>query len=224
MQRHFVGHQQIADRALGTFRQLQQFLHGGKGIRHLDFGAPGRTDEVLFGIDHETAADRIQLALGQQLALLIPQTEAHAVGVQRDLIDKVEEQILRRIERHRVLAHERDALLRVDGLHTPGDAVGIDIIRNFATQAHQHGTIGAVAHAGVRQRAKQLDLDPCRLLQRAFRQLQQKTARRAHRADGVRAAGPDTDLEHVLQADVHGAVLRLDGNACPPRLRPRSTV
>ena len=224
MQRGFVGHEQIADWQLLLLSQGKQLLHGAEGVWHLDLGAAGGADEVLIGIDDEAATDRVELALGQQRALPVPEAEAHAVGVQRQFVHEVEDQVAFALEVHLLCAHEDDGLLLLDGLDAAGDAAGIDIIRNLSAQAHEHGTIGAVADAGVGQRTKQLNLHARRLHQQPVRQLQQEAARGAHRADGMRAAGPDTDLEHILQADVHALSFSGSRSACRPRRRPQSAV
>ena len=70
-------------------------------------------------------------------------------------------------------------------------------------EAEQHGLVRAVAPAGGAERAVEVDLTA--RLRRAARRVERahEPARRLHRADGVRAGGPDADLEQIEDADSH---------------------
>ncbi len=75
----------------------------------------------------------------------------------------------------------------------------------MAGQPEDHGAVTGVADTGSAQRAKQLAAQAGHLRQRPLAlQALHKGVRGAHRADGVRAAGPDTDLEQIKHADGHG--------------------
>src|SRR5205814_5887369 len=70
--------------------------------------------------------------------------------------------------------------------------------------AQQHCLVAAVALAGGAERAIELAQDARGRAELAVvRQPHREDARGAHRPDGVRAAGPDADLEEVEDRDSH---------------------
>lgn len=154
VQRAFVGPEQVGYWAIVLIGQCQQLGHGGKGVGHVLLGATVAADEVLVGIDHKAAANRIHFAAAQQLARSIPGAKAHAVGVQGQLFAAVEEQIARGVKSNFVLRQQRQPPCAANVGHACADALGVNGIGNFATQAHQNGQIGAVALAGVGQRTE----------------------------------------------------------------------
>ncbi|MNZ85022.1 hypothetical protein D3C78_1037980 [compost metagenome] len=84
------------------------------------------------------------------------------------------------------------------------DTLRIDLIRPFAHQSEQGGTVSGVADTGGRQRAIQTNLYPTDLLQQALlTQGLGKGRSRPHRAHGMGAGGPDANLEKVENTDSH---------------------
>ncbi len=110
------------------------------------------------------------------------------------------------------------------------DVIGIDRIGQVAFEPEQHGLVGAVALARGTERAVQLDAQRAHLLEHAaLAHARREAARGDHRTDGMRARGPDADLEEVEGADVHGVLTVRDkpGSArraappgCAQQLRP----
>ena len=92
----------LRDGSAGTTRHIQHFPRGGERIRHartvIDCLA-ALLDRLQFRIGHdETAANGIIDALDQQPALIVEGGESHAVGMARQRVLLVEDQILGRPE------------------------------------------------------------------------------------------------------------------------------
>ena len=86
-----------------------------------------------------------------------------------------------------------------------GHGFHIDRVRGVAYQAQHDGEIGAVTLAGGAQGAVQLAFHACGGVKQLLAlQRQRKHAGGPHRPHGVRAAGPDANLEEVENADGHG--------------------
>ena len=76
------------------------------------------------------------------------------------------------------------------------DVIRIDLVRPFAFEAEQNGAIGAVPFTGQSERAEELRLQHRDMRQAALvLQALHEQARRAHRADGMRAGRADADFE-----------------------------
>ena len=153
-----------------------------------------------------SSADRVVVARGQFVAVGVVGGKAHAVGVERQLLALVEDQVGLSVEGDLVLAQQSDATRAADAFKRGGDLVGIDRIRVLALEAEQHRLVGAVAAAGHRQRAVQLGAHAGDPIQHAFlfQPVFGETRGGAHRPHRVRGGRPDADLEQVEYADGHG--------------------
>ncbi len=165
-------------------------------------------DAVIGGIvlvDHETAAHRVIVAGGDHLVLGVVGGEAHAVGMERQLLPLVHRQVALFVEGDLVLPHQVDALGAANALQGGRDEVGVDQVRPVPFQPQQDRLVGAVAAAGQGERAEHLGADTRHLRQSAG--IQQPAVHealgRAHRAHRMRGTRADADLEQVERADCH---------------------
>ncbi len=198
----FVGHHQLRHAQVVLLTQFQQFhggveivgQHGVVGVQHAA-GGLGR-------VHHETAAHRV-VGVAVQLARLAFGNQGHGVGVVGQVLVQ---------QQHVALPHKRDGPLvgQLQGVGVTqggdvlGDGGGVHGIRPFAHQAHDHGVVAAVAHAGGGQRAVQAHLHACHLLQfAAFAQALHEQRGGAHGPHRMGTGRPDADLEQVKHTDSH---------------------
>ena len=203
-----VREHQLRDRQAAALALLQQFRAVVE--RPGQFGGVG-DDAVFRGfvlVDHETAADRIVVARGDLAAVRIVGDEAHAVGVERQLLPLVHHQVGLLVEGDFARAGEADRLAAADAFQRGGDDVGIDQVRPMAFQSHQHCLVGAVAAAGQGQRTEYLGAHPRHVLQAAgFGEVVlDETRGGAHRPDRMRGARADADLVQVEGGNGHAGL------------------
>ena len=216
--------QHDASNGLARFlAQFDQFVAAGERVRQR-----GRVcHDAVFGslvvIDYKAAANGIIVARGQHFAACGVRSETHAVGMERQFLALVEEQIAFFVESNFMLAEQANFFFTANAIQTCRDRLGIDCIRPFAFQPAQHRLVGAVAATGVRQRAEQLGLDARNIFQNvAFIQPARDEARgRAHRSDRMRRRRADADFEQIENADSHGVSESGTGSrySTPPTLR-----
>ena len=116
-----------------------------------------------------------------------------------------EQQLHGLVERDLVLAQEFDAAGGADPLQQRLDTVRIDGLRLGTFEPRQDGAVGAVTGARQGERAIQPHGNLIGLRQQAVPlQSESELTRGPHRPHGVRARGPDTDLENVENAESHG--------------------
>ena len=208
--RVFVGEHQVGDVEAVAFALIQQI---GAALERIgQFGGIG--DDAVFGrfvlIDHETAADRIVIAGGDDVASGVVGGEAHAVGVERQFLALVHDQILLLVEADLVAAEQTDLLFAADAGQRFGNDVGIDLVRPMAFQPHQQRFVGAVAAAGHRERAEHFGAHPRGTGEIAaaafFKPAVDEAAGGAHGPDRMRGARPDADLEQVERTDGHARI------------------
>ena len=126
--------------------------------------------------------------------------------MERQAFAAVEDEVRRFVEGDRLRAGQGQRLGLAHRREQCRDRVDIDAVGFVSGQAEQHRLVGAVALAGRAERAVELGLDTLRRVQHAVvLQPKREQPRRAHRADGVRAARPDADLEEVEDGDGHSA-------------------
>jgi hypothetical protein len=115
----------------------------------------------------------------------------------------VEDEVVRR-ERHGAAAGDDEPLLlphlrddRVDRRH-------VHVLGRLSHEAEDDGLVAAVPAAGGPEAAEELGPDRRRASEDSrLLEVEGERARGPHRADGVRAAGADADLEEVENADRH---------------------
>ena len=108
------------------------------------------------GLHHEAAADTVVLLARQYLQARVVRREAHAVGMTRQDLVHVEQQIERFIEGYLMLAQQADAAVAADPLQCGLDGGRIDGVGAHALESQEHGAIRAMPPAGQRQGAIQL--------------------------------------------------------------------
>ena len=203
----------LGNRQTRRSRHGEHLLRRREGIGHLL--ARGLLLLLLhgqkLGIGHdEAAADRI-VDLGQQNpAVLVERRQAHAVGVagQRSLL--VVDEIVLRLELVGRMSRRGNPTRALDIGDDRFHAIGIDTVRRLAHQADDHGIAGAMADAGIGQRAMQARLQGGHMGAGRSRPLVgedeiEKAIGRRHRTHGVGTRGADADLEHVENRKKHGA-------------------
>ena len=125
--------------------------------------------------------------------------------MERQLLALVEDQVGLLVERDFVLAEQQQFLLRADALELLRNHVRIDAVRPLALEPAQHGLVGAMAAAGVRERAEQFGAHARDLRQHAalVEPARGEARRRAHRPDRMRRRRTDADFEQIEDADGH---------------------
>src|SRR5690606_34571312 len=151
----------------------------------------------------------VVVAGGDHRAAGVQRREAHAVGMERQFLALVYEQVGLLVERHLMAPEETDPALAADALERGRDDVRVDLVGPMTFQAHQHGLVRAMAAAGQRERTVDLGADPGDAFEFAgfYQPLFHEPGGRAHRPHGVRGARTDADLEQVESADSHAAIL-----------------
>ena len=87
-----------------------------------------------------------------RLALII-RLKADTVGMGIQSFPAMEDQVRVFPKGNDAFASEHNTASLADFMQFLGDRVGIDLIRLFAEQSHQHRRVGPVTEAGQRQRA-----------------------------------------------------------------------
>jgi hypothetical protein len=148
-------------------------------------------------VDHEPTAYRVVVAAGQFVVVGVIRGEAHAVGVERQLLALVENQVALFLERDCFLSEQQQLVRAANAFKRGWNSIRVDLIRMLPLQPQQHGFVGAVAAAGHGQRAEQLAAHAHDLLQHAVavQPALGKARRRPHGSHGVRGGRPDADLE-----------------------------
>ena len=157
--------------------------------------------------DDEAAADRVVDAARQLAAVGVERREAHAVGVERQRLAAVEEQVVAsRRRRSRACPSSCSRPRRADALEPRGDRV-----RRRRSSGSSPSSPSSTAlslpwplpvapsepYSSTSTRATSRE-------QPVASQPQREQARGAHRPDGVRTRRADADLEQVEDADRHG--------------------
>ena len=92
--------------------------------------------------------------------------------------------------------------------------IGIDLRRQPAGKTQRHSSIGGVTLTGQRERAVEIDRNPCHLPElTACLHFADEPTRGSHRPHRVGARRPDADLEQVEDTDVQLQALRGSGRA-----------
>ncbi len=175
-----------------------------RGVRH---------DAVQFGlllVDHETAADRVVVALEGHLAVPAQGAEAHAVGVQRQLFALVEREVLFLVE------GDFPGTMKANGAGLPDapdglvDGVRIDRVRRFACEPEHDRAVRSMAAPRVGQGPIKRHVNPLHAGEQfPLAQALDEGAGGAHGAHRVGTGRPDTDLEQFENADGHGSTLEM---------------
>jgi len=169
--------------------------------------------------DDETAADGVEL-LGEDLgASDIEDREQHAVGVEREQLVRLEDDVTVGHELDRMLAIELEFIRVDDSVVQRPLLIRVDGLRVLALEPPDDRTVGVVTAAGGGERAVEIAADPSRTLEQfVFPQLHQKEVGRPHRAHRVRRRRPDADLEDVEDAELHRKSVAdgLGSNRRPP--------
>ncbi len=118
-------------------------------------------DDAVFGrfvlVDHEAAADGVVVARGDDFAGSVVSGEAHAVGVERQFLPLVHQQVALFLESdHGTVAVQAHGPLTADAFERAGNHVRVDRVRTVAFQPEQHRLVGAMAAAGEGQRTEDL--------------------------------------------------------------------
>ncbi len=107
--RALVDAHQPVDREAGARALREQFLAVGEGQRNLH-GRAGAGPGFRFALAlHGAAADRVHLFRQQRLSRRVPRGESHAIGVSRQHLVAVEQEVHRLVEGDLVPAGEPDA-------------------------------------------------------------------------------------------------------------------
>ena len=185
-------------------------------MRHIDLrSACIRLAEVA-GADDEPAAGGEDLLAVQHAPRRIERGEAHAVGMLRQGLVTVKQQVERLVEGDFVLAREQDAARAADAFERRLHRGRIDRGRLIAFEAEQDRAIGAVPVAGQGQRAIDLRRDLVDASAAATSlEVVRERAGGVHRPHRVGARRADADLEDVEDAEVHGL---------PARARPAHSI
>jgi hypothetical protein len=133
---------------------LEQARAGIEFVRR--YGARCAHARRSAGLHHEAAADTVVLLARQYLQVRVVRREAHAVGMTRQDLVHVEQQIERFIEGYLMLAQQADAAVAADPLQYGLDGGRIDGVGAHALESQQHRAIRAMPPAGQRQGAIQL--------------------------------------------------------------------
>jgi len=183
----------------------EQFRGGVKGIRHrrrigLD---TGRT--VLILTEDEPTADRVVGAFEDALALVVVGGEEHRVGVERQALAPVQDDVGVGVEGDLAAPGQG----KPAGLPDPGDQrLGghrVHRLRVLAGEPEHERLHAAVAVPGGAERAEQFHPQPGHPRHQALGgQRLGEHARRPHRPDRMRARRADPDLEKLERADRHG--------------------
>ncbi len=196
---------QAGDGQAGLPGEAEQFLAGAEGVaQHGVVGLdPGLADRGL--VDHEAAADGVVGLLQEHLAGRVVRPQRHAVGVVREGLAAVQDQIGVGVEGDLVAAEHVDPLGGADPVDVQVGLVDVDGARRVVLQAEQDGLGGAVAVAGGAEGAVQLGAERGDLVEESFgAEPAGEHPGGAHRADGVGGGRSDADGEEVEDADGHG--------------------
>ena len=210
-----VGQHHLADRQAGLGTVLEQGRGRGERVlqRRFVLDDPVRAGRLL--VDHKTAAHRVIGAFPQRLTLRIQRTEYHAVGVIRQHLAPVEDQVPVDIEGQFSPVGQWQPAAAAYLFQSRGYRAGIDRFRRLAGQPQDDCLVRTVPLAGRAQRPVQLHLQPGQaLIVAGLRQIGDKHGRGTHGPHRVRAGRPDADLEKFEYADCHACPLR--GEGCYP--------
>jgi hypothetical protein len=199
----FVGHHQFGHAQAMLLAQAQQFVATGEVVRQLGVILVQLAGGRLFGIDHETATDRIIGAATQLAAVGRIGRQGHGIRVIGQVLFE-QQHVALPVEGNRQTSIQLQGATAVQCFNAWRNVRRIDLIRPVTHQAHDHRGVTAMADAGGRQRAIQAHfhtLHPLELVTLAQRASEQRGG--AHGADGMRAGRPDTDLEQVENTDSH---------------------
>ena len=202
----FVGEHQLRDAQSMGLTLAQQLVAAMEGIGQVSGVG---NDAVLGGlvlIDHKASAHRVVVACGKHIALCVVGEEAHAVGVERQLLALVHDEIGLLAEVDLMLTEQPDACVSANACQRVGDCVGVDPVRLMAFETQQYCLVRAVPPPSQSQRTKDLGAHACGVPQQAFlgQSATDKTCGSAHGSDGVRGRRTDSDLEQIEHADSHG--------------------
>ena len=101
-------------------------------------------------------------------------------------------------------------MLFANALNLRFDLIRIDPVGGFAREAKENRAIGAVTASCQGQRTVEVDHDVgCRVELAFIGKRTDKTQRGAHRTDGMRARGTETDLEQIESANEHRGRMRV---------------
>src|SRR5690606_2739419 len=133
--------------------------------------------------------------------------ETHAVGMERQLLALVEDQVALFVEVDLARSGQPQLPARADAFQRRWNAVGIDQVGQVALKPRQDGLVGTMAEPGERERTVRFDPDAGDPFQRA--RLHQPAFAESrgcpHWPDRMRRGRSDADLEQVEYADSHGA-------------------
>jgi len=212
--RAFVPQHRPADGQILASARRQQLLAGGEGQGNRGVALHRHRPSRLVGACHEASPEGVVDALVENGAVGRVRDEAHAVRMSRQLSAPLEDEVREGIERNGVTAEQVQPVLLDDGGDPHRQGVHVDTLGSFPLQPEHQGPMGAMAAAGRRQGAVQVDADAVdaadvsRRLQRLH-----ESPRRPHRTDRVGARRTDADGEEVEDADGHAIArsFRLNG-------------
>ena len=185
----FACHHQLVDLQALLAAVLEQ-THAGVEFERRRRPRGGRTG-IRARLHDEAAADAVVLFVGEDRARCIVGREAHAVGMPRQHLIDMEQQIERLIEGDLATTRQADSPLAANSLERRFDERGIDPFGPRAFEPEQDRTVGAMPAPGQRERPVELRGDLRASLEQAARGQQlDEVARRVHRSHGVRLDGP----------------------------------
>ncbi len=190
----------------------QQLLRGPERVWHGRRGPSRLGAAEVGGTRDEAAAHGVELVAMHHAAARVERREAHAVGVQRQRLVAVEQQVERLVELDLMRAGQPQPARGADARERGLDRFRLDPVRTVALEPEQHRAVRAVPAPGQRQRAVQLHADPRGALEQPPpRQVCDERAGGIHRPHGVRTRRAEADLEDVEDGEGHAQDADGDG-------------